>query len=279
MSSVAENNSRLSQKRGFFLRSSSIQKIKCSATYPFRIAGSKLSRDAIKQLLEVLIIKARLFSQKALLVLYIATFRILSAVLHLSVGTSAKRALDDEVCDKIKKTEKELTFRERILARAIKLQNHKKQIEAKATTDTSIKKESPTVKCSKPVVTLASNLFPSDEVKPTKQNYFFVVFVYASAVLIYLQLLILAVALNTTQIPPGLVFLISSLLFIAVILFKVLHRNKRSKLDTFRTRTTNQQEEKTANDIVPETRRSRMRLQKTIGTDLTSKTLSKIKLL
>lgn len=60
----------------------------------------------------------------------------------------------------------------------------------------------------------------------TKKNIFFAIFVYISFIFTYLQLLMLTLALNTTIIPPGLVFMISSLLLVTFIVFKVYILNK-----------------------------------------------------
>lgn len=48
-----------------------------------------------------------------------------------------------------------------------------------------------------------------------------VVIVYGSATLVYIQLMLLAVCLQTATTPPGLLFLVSSLAFIGYIVFKV----------------------------------------------------------
>lgn len=55
----------------------------------------------------------------------------------------------------------------------------------------------------------------------TRQNIGMVVIVYGSATLVYVQLMFLAAFLQTAATPPGLVFLVSSLGYIAYIVFKV----------------------------------------------------------
>lgn len=50
---------------------------------------------------------------------------------------------------------------------------------------------------------------------------FFTCFVHASAIFTYLEVMFLAIALNTGKIPLGLLFLVSSLGFIGFIVFKV----------------------------------------------------------
>lgn len=55
----------------------------------------------------------------------------------------------------------------------------------------------------------------------TRQNIGMVVIVYGSATLVYIQLMFLAAFLQTAATPPGLVFLVSSLGYIAYIVFKV----------------------------------------------------------
>lgn len=54
-----------------------------------------------------------------------------------------------------------------------------------------------------------------------RHNVGLVVIVYGSATLVYIQLMLLAVFLQSATAPPGLVFLVSSLAFIGFIVFKV----------------------------------------------------------
>lgn len=56
---------------------------------------------------------------------------------------------------------------------------------------------------------------------PVRQNFGLVVIVYASASLVYIQFMLLAVFLQSTTTPPGLVFLVSSLGYIGFIVFQV----------------------------------------------------------
>lgn len=55
----------------------------------------------------------------------------------------------------------------------------------------------------------------------TRQNIGMVVIVYGSATLVYIQLMLLAAFLQTAVIPPGLVFLVSSLGYIGYVVFQV----------------------------------------------------------
>lgn len=48
-----------------------------------------------------------------------------------------------------------------------------------------------------------------------------IVIVYGSATLVYIQLMLLAVFLQASATPPGLVFLVSSLAYIGYIVYKV----------------------------------------------------------
>lgn len=62
----------------------------------------------------------------------------------------------------------------------------------------------------------------------SRQNYGLPLIVYGSATLVYIQLMILAVFLQTATTPPGLVFLVSSLGFIGYIVFKVSFSSVRT---------------------------------------------------
>lgn len=54
-----------------------------------------------------------------------------------------------------------------------------------------------------------------------RQNLGLIVIVYGSATLVYIQLMLLAVFLQTSATPPGLVFLVTSLAYIGYIVSKV----------------------------------------------------------
>lgn len=54
-----------------------------------------------------------------------------------------------------------------------------------------------------------------------RQNIGMVVIVYGSATLVYVQIMLLAACLQTAATPPGLIFLVTSLGYIAYIVFKV----------------------------------------------------------
>lgn len=58
-----------------------------------------------------------------------------------------------------------------------------------------------------------------------RQNIGMVVIVYGSATLAYIQLMLLAACLQTADFPPGLVFLVISLAYIAYIVFKVRYEH------------------------------------------------------
>lgn len=287
MSSIMEKStSSVIAKRSFFLRTGSIQKIKCSATYPFRLAGTKINRDAIKQLIEVLIHRGRILSQNALLNLYIATFKLVGAICSLWVNP-----YDDKFCDKSQKTDNCLSFQQRLLEKIQRIQNHKSRLEPK----TQQQNNSPNTNRSAPVstptkfdaeiarlreysTTNPENSGSCEKLASSANNDFFLgLIVYGSAVFIYLQLLMLTYALNTTNVPPGLLFLISSLLLIAFIAFKVFFvaNVKRAEARAKGKELPNSpKSEETATSTA---RQSRPRLKRVI--DLDSKTLSKVKLL
>lgn len=54
-----------------------------------------------------------------------------------------------------------------------------------------------------------------------RPNLFMIVGVYCCAAFVYLEFLVLAVTLNASTTPPGLLFLVSSLAYIGYIVFKV----------------------------------------------------------
>lgn len=65
-----------------------------------------------------------------------------------------------------------------------------------------------------------SEMGSNNSISP-RQNIGMVVIVYGSATLVYFQLIFLAAFLQTAATPPGLVFLVFSLAYIAYIVFKV----------------------------------------------------------
>lgn len=65
-----------------------------------------------------------------------------------------------------------------------------------------------------------SEMGSNNSISP-RHNIGMVVIVYGSATLVYIQLMLLAAFLQTAVIPPGLVFLVSSLGYIGYIVFKV----------------------------------------------------------
>lgn len=64
-----------------------------------------------------------------------------------------------------------------------------------------------------------SSITSRNVIKPP--SLFFTCFVHGSAIFTYLEVMFLAIALNTGKIPLGLLFLVSSLGFIGFIVFKV----------------------------------------------------------
>lgn len=268
------------EKRNFFLRSSSIQKIKCSATYPFRIAGSKLSREAIKQLLESLIVKARLVSQKALIIIYIATLRVIGAISPLSSSILAY----DDVCDKLKETGKQLTFIERLLFHLMKLHIHKVEHQRKQGEESEkviapavgSKLEQTPEATPVPESNINKRLLLSERTEPKKRNLMFIGLVFTSATLIYVQFLALVFVLNTAPTPPGLIFMVAGLSFIGYLAFKVFCTNTRGSVQASLTKKEASKTEENK-DLNNSTRQSRFRIRGTI--DFGGKTLSKIKIL
>lgn len=287
-------------RRGFLLKRDSLQKIKCSAVYPLQLAGHKLNRDALKQLFETLIIKARTLSQKALLVLMLVTLKFVGAVILIWVKVPAKNPSDD-VCDKKKKVEALLSFHERLVSKAQKLQRHTKtktdmkQFEINFAQNQKVQQEIPNECEITATSTSALTVQPitkGEEIKAAKatlthtvQQKLFKICVYCGALFAYLQLFILTVALNTASIPPGLVFMISSLLLIAFIVFKVFFKEQNKmkearKLQKFSRQSSNSDDENynKPKETDPTKRQSRTR-HRSLTIDWETMRLSKVKLL
>ncbi|KAJ6641645.1 hypothetical protein Bhyg_06585, partial [Pseudolycoriella hygida] len=78
-------------KRGSILtRSSSFQKFKCSATYQFYLAGSKLSKESLKQLFEKVITHFRTKMQVAFVVLALPVCKLFTIAMLWSLDIFTK---------------------------------------------------------------------------------------------------------------------------------------------------------------------------------------------
>lgn len=340
MSSMGEK-SQIMEKRSFFLRTGSFEKIKCSAKYPFRLAGIKLSKAALIELVDDIIVKARILSQRAFLIIFIAIFKMVSVSLSLVVDASANTLLAKQnICDN-KDIDTKKGFYQRLQEKLQKLQKYKSRLDSLKKDDLFIsssniiqhhstpkiqkinsinvqekiqinninKNDDVTTKLSEfhdEITKLRNNClselslsassstsslssissFTSSLNGKKLQRICLFPIVYGSIVFMYLQLLFLAIALNTSSIPPGLIFLIGSLLFVGFITFKVFFIEKFRKIDlkaisrqqiklqqSMELRKTVEALEELDNNK----RQSRNRLKRVL--DLNSKTLSKIKLL
>ncbi|XP_055380087.1 uncharacterized protein LOC129611145 [Condylostylus longicornis] len=134
MSSIPEKSNLLREKRSFFLRSGSFEKLKCSAKYPFRVVGVKLSKASVVELAESIIARSRLLSQRLLLILFIILYKAICATLSILVRTSANPLSVVAVCDKQNKNTT-LGFYERLQIKVEKLQKHKKRLDSLKSSD------------------------------------------------------------------------------------------------------------------------------------------------
>lgn len=137
MSSVPEKSKLIREKRSFFMRSGSFEKLKCSAKYPLQLVGVKLSKMSVIELAESIIVKSRLLSQRLLLVLFIILYKAICAILSILVRTSANPLSVVAVCDKQDKEDKDntLPFYQRLQVKVEKLQRHKKRLDSLKSSD------------------------------------------------------------------------------------------------------------------------------------------------
>lgn len=99
MSSIQEQSAKLTDRRPF-VRATSLEKIRCSAYYSLQLAGSILSKETLMQLLAVLMIKARNFLQKALIILSFPALKMGSAMVLLWIDAFTKFTGMDVVFEK-----------------------------------------------------------------------------------------------------------------------------------------------------------------------------------
>jgi len=225
----------LSEKRLTFLtRSSSFQKLKCSATYQFHLAGSKLSKESLTQLFEKVITHSRTLMQVAFVVLALPSFKLFTMVMLWSLDLLAKvfglnLVIENQTTAKLQTPESGILVRIRRTD-----VNIKPTIEAPVekleedTIENRLKPEVPEIfKCS-PIDTISKFRIS----KEVKRNGCLSICVYGCVAFAYIQLVTLVVALNISSIPPGLIFLSASLFVIGYVIFKIFSRSKpkRSEL-------------------------------------------------
>jgi hypothetical protein len=223
----------LLQKRGTFLtRSSSFQKFKCSATYQFHLAGSKLSKESLTQLFEKVITHSRILLQVAFVVLALPTFRIFTMVMLWSLDILAKVFGLNLVIENESTAKLQSPKYDGFLVRIIRKSHNNKptsepsiQTTEKDTIEDRLKPEVPELLKFNSFKAI-SNFHISNKVK---RNGCLTICVYGCAAFVYMQFVILIVALNVSSTPPGLTFLSLSLFFIGYIVYKIFLKSKYNR--------------------------------------------------
>lgn len=225
MSSLEVTPNLTTEKRGTILtRSSSFQKLKCSATYQFHLAGSILSKESLTQLFEKVITHSRTLIHVAFVVLALPTFKLFTMVMIWSLDLMAKifglnLVIENQSSAKLQTAESGFLVRIRRTDTNIKspfdvptCKNDDDSIENRLKPDVpEIIECNPLKKISK---------FPKFN-KEVKQNGYLSICVYGCVAFAYIQFVTLVVALNVSSTPPGLIFLTLSLFLIGYIIFKI----------------------------------------------------------
>jgi len=235
MSSLEVTPDLSTDKRGSILtRSSSFQKLKCSATYQFSLAGSKFSKETLTQLFEKVITRSRTLMQVAFVVLALPTFKLFTIVMLWSLDLLAKifglnLVIEDRSSAKLQTPESGF------LVRIRRTDSNTKSNEAythKITDNDSIenrlKPKVPEVSKCNPFKAV-SKLHSSKEVK---RNGYLSICVYACVAFAYIQLVILVVALNVASTPPGLIFLTLSIFLIGYIVFRIFLKSSPNQSES-----------------------------------------------
>jgi len=110
-----------------------------------------------------------------------------------------------------------------------------------------------------------------------RQNLGLIVIVYGSATLVYIQLMLLAVFLQTSATPPGLVFLVTSLAYIGYIVYKICFVKAKTKDDSSLSSSTSSKNQVDESKTGKSSRLQRSTTRRFLY--FHNKTLSKIKLL
>lgn len=325
-SSSSSSSSKPMMTKTFFFRSDSIKKIKCTAVYPFQVAGLKLSKSALIELLETNIKKARICTQKAMLNFYCMILKLLSTLFALwdekvqkkanarpttAATSTSTTSLDNseistanQVNDAKTITSNESSiqsYQSRIAAKLIRIQKQKRRLSGNslipsASSSASTPTITPTSTPSSSINDLSRLSFSSSsstdslrsvglQSQSKFQQYCLILCVHAGLVVMYLQVVILGIALNTTYIPSGLVFMLATIGIIGYVFVKVSLQNEKSATEKS-SRSSRQPEAKTStprdpikDDFSPE-RQSRSKTKKVPQPiDFKYKTLSKVELL
>lgn len=228
MSSLEVTPNLSTTKRGSILaRSSSFQKFKCSATYQFHLAGSKLSKESLTQLFEKVITHSRTLMHVAFVVLALPTFKVFTMVMLWSLDLLAKvfglnLVIEKQSSSKLQ-TESGFLVRIRCTFANIKSTHDVSERTFDDTIENRLKPELPQI--SNLLETVAKFRLSKEH----KQYGYLNICVYAGVAFAYLQLAILIVALNVSSIPPGLIFLSLSLILIGYIVFKIFLKTEQTR--------------------------------------------------
>ncbi|XP_059612965.1 uncharacterized protein LOC132259375 [Phlebotomus argentipes] len=238
-------------------RSTSFQRLKCSAVLQFQVAGSKFKKEALRTHLEKLINYSREVLQKTYATLSTQAFKLICAVVLWILDSFAKH-LNLRIPDCVLVN---WLLPQWSAEGADELLRRPPQGAPQPAEDAKLKHFLPhTTSQSEPRDTKATPQLRS--------------MIYGGAALACLEFLTLILLLRASQIPPGLIFLLSCVALIGSLLLLISARTSilRSKsLAKFMPQM----------PVLPDrthTRLSRMR-NKTCYLNLTDKSLSKIKLL
>ncbi|XP_037044192.1 uncharacterized protein LOC119080077 isoform X1 [Bradysia coprophila] len=217
-----------SKRASILARSSSFQKLKCSATYQFHLAGSKLSKESLTQLFEKVITHSRTLMHVAFVVLALPTFKVFTMVMLWSLDLLAKvfglnLVIEKQSSAKLQTNESGFLVRIRCTFANIKSTHDVPKHTFDDTIENRLKPELPEIS------NLLETITKFRLSKEQKQYGYLSICVYAGVAFAYLQLAVLIVALNVSSTPPGLIFLSLSLIFIGYIVFKILLKSVHNR--------------------------------------------------
>jgi len=251
MSSLQENSTVpldvVNKRKTPFSRSDSFDKFQYTAFYTLQLAGTLLSQKSLVQVLDEVQYKSRVILEKYTMHTVWPTFKMIYAVILFWIDAFARYTKINVIFEKktpsINNVEPEKTYCLRVQKRKSSLITVKDQIanETKMTDPIDEKRVKllaefdavhPYFRGNSLVKSWKSDSdseMGSNNSISTRQNIGMVVIVYGSATLVYVQLMFLAAFLQTAATPPGLVFLVSSLGYIAYIVFKMGFAKTKSK--------------------------------------------------
>lgn len=243
MSSLLKNSTvsldGVNKRKASFSRSDSLDKLQYTALFSLQLAGTLLSQKSLLRVMDELQYKSRLLLEKHLLqtvwptIKMMYTTTLLWIIRYTSINSVFQKKTAQTTCTE---TEKKL--------RVSKWKNIETSIpNTEVKTNDSIEE-----KRLKLIAEFDSRLNPSHAKQfkssdseselgsnhniSSRPNLGMVVIVYGSATLVYIQLMVLAAFLQTAVIPPGLVFLVSSLGYIWYVAFKICFVKAKQKDDS-----------------------------------------------